>query len=98
MSASKTSQIAPAPTTGRVTFQSTPNPGVNSSRSSNEGPTSPDLELSEEDIFQNNPTQLPTKVIRAALTSKYAVLKEARDCILQGDKQRRKDVNPYLHS
>ena len=32
------------------------------------------------------------------LTSKDAVLKEVRDCILQNDEQRCKDVNPYMHS
>ena len=32
------------------------------------------------------------------LTSKDAVLKEVRDCILQNDAQRCKEVNPYLFS
>ena len=32
------------------------------------------------------------------LTRKDAVLKEVRDCILQNDAQRRKEVNPYIFS
>ena len=49
-------------------------------------------------IFENNLTQLFTKGFRAVLTSKDAVLKEVRDCILQIDAQRCKEVKPYLHS
>ena len=30
--------------------------------------------------------------------SKYAVLKKVRDCIIQDDKERLKQLNPYLHS
>ena len=98
MSASNTSpQSPPETTTGGVTFQSTPNSGVNSNRSSNEGPASPNLELSKEDFFETNLMQLFTKRILAVLTSKDAVLKEVRDCIFQGGEQRCKDVKPYLH-
>ena len=42
------------PTHSRVTFQSTPNSAVNSTHSSNEGPNSPNLELSKEELFENN--------------------------------------------
>ena len=38
------------------------------------------------------------KGILPLLTSKDAVLKEVRDCILQEDEERCKDVNLYLHS
>ena len=58
---------------------------------------SPNLEIKKEEIFENNLPQLFTKVFLAVLTSKDAVLKEVRDCILQGDEQRCKEVNPYLH-
>ena len=91
-------QYSSASTTRRVTFQSTPNSGVNSTRSSNEGPASPNLELSKKDVFENNLTQLFTKGFIAVLTSKDAVLKEVRDCLFQRNEQRCKDVNPYLHS
>ena len=90
-------QTPPAPTASGVTFQSTPNAAVNSSRSSNECPVSLNLELSKEEVFENNLTQLFTKGFLAVLTSKDAVLKEKRKCILQGDEQRCKDVFPYLH-
>ena len=99
MSSSKSSpQTPPTPATSRVTFQSTPNSAVNSTRSSNEGPFAPNLELSKEEVFENNLTQLFTKSFLAVLTSKDAVLKEVRDCILQNDAQRCKEVNHYLHS
>ena len=73
------------PTHSRVTFQSTPNSAVNSTHSSNEAQNSPNLKLSKEEVFENNLTQLITKVFLAVLTSKDAVLKEVRDCILQND-------------
>ena len=91
-------QTPPTPATNRVTFQSAPNSAVNSTRSSNEGPASPNLKLSNEEIFENNLTQLFTKGFLTVLTSKDAVLKEVRDCILQDDGQRCKEVKPYLHS
>ena len=86
------------PIHSRVAFQSTPNSAVNSTRSSNDEQTSPNLELSKEEIFENNLTQLFTKGFLAVLTSKDAVLKEVRDCILQNDAQRCKGANPYLYS
>ena len=86
------------PTHSRITFQSTPNSAVNSTRSSNDGQTSPNLELSKEEIIENNLTQLFTKGFLAVLTRRDAVLKEMRDCILQNDAQRCKEVNPYLFS
>ena len=96
MSAPNTSpQTTSAITAGRVTFQSTPNSRVNSTRSSNEGSTKPYLELSEEVVFEKN---LFTKGYFTVLTGKDAVLKKVRNCVLEGEKQRCKDVNPYLHS
>ena len=98
MSASHTSpQTPPIPTTSRVTFQSTLNSGVTSNRSSSEGPTSPIWELSKQEVFESKLTQLFTEGLLAVLTSKDAVLKEVRDCILQGDEHRCKDVNHFLH-
>ena len=97
MSSPKPSQQTP-PTYSGVTFQSTPNSAVNSTHFSNEGQNSPNLELSEEEVFKNNLTQLFTKGFLAVLTSKDAVLKEVRDCILQNDPQRCKEVNPCLFS
>ena len=85
-------------THSRVTFQSTPNSAVNTTRSSTEGQNSPNLDLSKEEVFENNLTQLFTKGFLAVLTNKDAVLKEVRDCILQNDPQRCKEVNPYIFS
>ena len=97
MSSPKSNPQTP-PTHNRVTFQSTPNSAANSTHSSNKGQTSPNLEISKKEIFENNLTQLFTKGFLAVLTSKDAVLKEVRDCILQNDAQRCKKVNPYLFS
>ena len=93
-----TSNPQTPPTHSRVTVQSTPNSAVNTTRSSNEGQNSPNLDLSKEEIFENNLTQLFTKGFLAVLTSKDAVLKEVRDCILKNDPQRCKEVNPYMYS
>ena len=99
MSASNTTSQTPSTSkTGQVTFQSTSNSGLNSTRSSSESPASSNLDLSKEKVFENNLTQLFTKGFLAVLTNKDALLKEVRDCIFQGDKHRCKDVNPYLHS
>ena len=87
MSSPKSNPQTP-PTHSRVTFQSTPNSAANSTHSSNDGQTSPNLELSKEEVFENNLTQLFTKGFLVVLTSKEAVLKEVRDCILQNDAQR----------
>ena len=38
------------------------------------------------------------KGLIASLTSKDAVLKEVRDCIIRGDEERLKALSPYLHS
>ena len=38
------------------------------------------------------------KGLIASLTSKDAVLKEVRDCIIRSDAERLKALNPYLHS
>ena len=57
------------PIHSRVTFQSTPNSAVSSTRSSNDGQTSPNVELSIEEIFESNLTQLITKGFLAVLTS-----------------------------
>ena len=86
------------PTHSGVTFQSIPNLEVNSTRSSNEAQNSTNLELSMEPVFENNLTQLFTKGFLAVLNSKDAFLKEVRDCVLQNDPQRCKEVNPYMYS
>ena len=106
MSANGSSQNNPStpPHSPRVTFrtQSTPitttsaNPNNNTQASSS--PEIQDIELSREEIFESNLNQLFTKSFLAVLTNKDAVLKEIRDCVLQDDKARCKEVSPYMHS
>ena len=95
---SLTSNPQTPPTYSRVTFQSAPNSALNPTISSNEGQNLPNLDLSKEEVFENNLTQLFTKGFLAVLTSKDAVLKEVRDCILQSDPQRCKEVNSHMFS
>ena len=97
MSSPKSNPQTP-PTHSRVTFQSTPNSAVNTTRSSNEGQNSPNLDLSKGEIFEKKLTPFFTKGFLAVLTSKDAVLKEVRNCILQNYPQRCKEVNPYMFS
>ena len=59
---------------------------------------SPNLELSNEEVSENNLTELFTMVFLAVRTSKDAAIKEVKGCISQGEEQRCKDVNPYLYS
>ena len=43
-------------------------------------------------------SKILNKSLIASLTSKDAVLKELRDCILTDNESRLKDLNPYIHS
>ena len=105
MSANKASQNNPlaSPETPRMTFrtQSTPITTTSAGLSNIQASSSPkdyDIELSREKIFENNLNQLFTKSFLAVLTSKDAVLKEIRDCVIQEDEARCKEVSPYIHS
>ena len=97
MSANEASQNNPpvSPQTPRVTFrtQSTTITTTSAGPSNPQASSSPedyDIELSREEIFENNLNQLFTKSFLAVLTSKDAVLKEIRDCVIQNDEARRK--------
>ena len=72
---SKKSNPQNPPTHSKVTFQSTPNSAANTTRSSNEGPTSPNLDLSREEVFENNLSQLFTKGFLDVLTVRTRYLK-----------------------
>ena len=105
ISANESSQINPSasPQTPRVTFRTQSTPKTNTSMSINNTQTSSppenrDIELSREEIFENNLNQLFTKSFLAVLTSEDAVLKEIRDCILQEAEARCKEVSIYIHS
>ena len=105
MSTNESSQNSPAasPQTPRVTFRTHSTPIATTSASNNNTQASSstenrDIELSREEIFENNLNQLFTKSFLAVLTSKDAVLKEIRDCVIQDDEARSKEVSPYVHS
>ena len=99
MSAKESAQNNPStsPQTPRVTFrsQSTPNTNTSASINNTQASSSPehrDIELSREEVFENNLNQLFTKSFLAVFTSKDAVLKETRDCVMQDDEARCKEV------
>ena len=105
MPANEASQNNPpaSPQTPRVTFrtQSTPITTTSAGPSNTQASSSPedyDIELSREEIFENNLNLLFTKSFLAVLTSKDAVLKEIRDCVIQDDEARCKAVSPHIHS
>ena len=105
MSANEPPQNNPtaSPQAPRVTFRthSTPIATTSTHHSNTQASSSPynhDIELSREEIFENNLNQLFTKSFLAVLTSKDAVLKEIRDCVIQDDEARCKEVSPYVHS
>ena len=102
-SANESPQNSPtaSPQTPRVTFRTHSTPIVTTSTShsntkASSSPDSYDIELSREEIFENNLNQLFTKSFLAVLTSKDAVLKEIRDCVMQDDEARCKEVSPYV--
>ena len=105
MSAKEASQSNPltSPQTPRVTFRTQPTP-ISSTRAgpsnaqASSSPEEYDIELSREEIFENNLNWFFTKSFLAVLTSKDAVLKEIRDCVLQDDEARCKEVSTYIHS
>ena len=105
MSANDFSQINPSfsPQTPRETFrnQSTPNTNTSTNINKTQTSSSPEnwnIELSREEMFENNLNHLFTKSFLAVLTSKDAVLKEIRDWVMQDDEARCKEVSAYIHS
>ena len=105
MSTNESSQNSPAvsPQTPRVTFCTHSKPIATTSASNNNtqassSPENRDIEFSREEIFENNLNQLFAKSFLAVLTSKDAVLREIRDCVIQDDEARCKEVSPYVHS
>ena len=89
-----------SPQTPRVMFRTHSIPIATTSTSNNNtqalsSPKNRDIEISREEIFENNLNQLFTKSFLAVLTSKDAVLKEIRDCVFQDDEARCKDVHSF---
>ena len=105
MSANESAQNNPStsPQTPRVTFraQSTPNTNTIVSINNTQASSSPehrDIELSREEIFENNLNQLFRKSFLAVLTSKDDVLKEISDFVMQDDEVRCIEVSHHIHS
>ena len=97
------SNSSTSPQTPRVTFraQSTPIQTTRAGLSNTQASPSPEeynIELSREEIFENNLNKFFSKSFLAVLTSKDAVLKEIRDCVIQDDEARCKEVSMYIHS
>ena len=70
---------------------------INNTQTSS-SPENRDIELSREEISENNLNQLFAKSFLAVFTSKDDVLKEIRDCVLDDDEARCKEVSTYIHS
>ena len=105
MSANESSQNNPAasPQTPGVIFRThlatiTKTSASNNNTQASSSPENRDIEISREEIFGNNLNQLFTKSFLAVLTSEDAVLKQIRDCVIQEDEARCKEVSPYVHS
>ena len=97
------STTSASPQTPRVTFrtQSTPNTNISTSINNTQTSSSPenrDIEHSREEIFESNLNQLFKKTFLAVPTSKDAVLKEIRDCVMQDVEARCKEVSANIHS
>ena len=111
MSANESAQnnTSTSPQTPRVTFsnppespeQSTPNTNTSARINNTQASSSPehrDIDLSREKIFENNLNQLFTLSFLAVFTSKDAVLKEIRHCVMHDDEARCKEIRHYIHS
>ena len=90
---SRTTRASP-----RVSFTdnaTTSTPRRSSSHSNLSTPLTDSLQVRS---FEKVVGKVFSKGLIASLTSKDAVLKEVRDCIIRGDEERLKALNPYLHS
>ena len=97
MSAHESPQLNPStsPQTPRVTFQILSTPNINTSTNTTQSSSSSEnrnIELSWEEVFKNNLSLLFTKSFLAVLTSEDAVLMKIRDCVLQDNEARCKEV------
>ena len=81
-------------------FSFTDNPTANTPRrfSSHSNLSTPLTDSPQVLSFENVVGKVFNRGLIASLTSKDAVLKEVRDCIIRSDEARLKALNPYLHS
>ena len=98
-----------SPTSSRAANQSTQNLSTSHEASTlhNTTPTSPTHSSNASTPLTPSPhvptfeyivSNISNKSLIASLTSKDAVLKEVRDCILTDNESRLKAINPYIHS
>ena len=79
-----------APSSPPITTPTSPNYSSNASTPLTPSPHVP--------IFKYIVSMILNKSLIASLTSKDAVLKEVRDCILRNNESRLKALKPYIHS
>ena len=85
-------------TSPRVSFTDNPTPNTPRQSPSPSKISTPLTESPQVLSFDKVVGKVFNKGIIASLTSKDAVLKEIRDCIIQSDAERLKALNPNLHS
>ena len=85
-------------TSPRVSFTDNPTPDTPRRSSSHSNLSTPLTDSPQVLSFEKVVGKVFNKGLIASLTSKDAVLKEVRDCIIRSDEERLKALNPYLHS
>ena len=85
-------------TSPRVSFTDNPNPNTPRQSSSHSNINIPLSDSPQVLSFDKVVGKVFNKGLIASLTSKEAVLKEVRDCIIRNDEERLKALKPYLHS
>ena len=85
-------------TSPRVSFTDNPTPSTQRQSSSHSNISTPLTDSPQVLSFDKVVGKMFNKGLIASLTSKDAVLKEIRDCIIHSDEERLRDLNPYLHS
>ena len=90
---SRTTRVSP-----RVSFTDNATTSTPRRSSSHSNLTTPLTDSPQVVSFEKVVGKVFNKGLIASLTSKDAVLKEFRDCIIRGDEERLKALNPYLHS
>ena len=82
----------------RVSFTDNATTSTPRSSSSHSNLSTPLTDSPQVMSFERVVGKVFSKGLIASLTSKDAVLKEVRDCIIRGDEERLKALNTYLHS
>ena len=94
----KSTSIRSSRTSPRVSFTDNTTPNTPRQSSSHSNISTPLTDSPQILSFDKVVGKVYNKGLIASLTSKDAVLKEVRDCIIRSDEERLKALNPYLHS